>query len=133
MLSSDYLCFATLSIERGGDPQFRLCSPGFTGHAPAEDIAHIVSRCRGTSDTRDRILPDLLYTVNKHNPINGIPQKPSHKTLCQFILECSSLNLPNDLRIGSNHPGFIDVVRKCRDLCYAIHKDRIRKLKALGL
>ena len=133
MLSGDYLCFATLSIERGSDPQCRLCTPGITGHAPAEDITHIVSRCRGTSDPRDRILPDLLNTVMKHNPSNGILNKPNHLTLCQFILDCTSLNLPNDVRLPSTHPGFIDVVNKCRDLCHSIHKERIRKLKALGL
>ena len=122
MLSGDYLCFATLSIERGSDPQCRLCTPGITGHAPAEDITHIVSRCRGTSDPRDRILPDLLNTVMKHNPSNGILHKPNHLTLCQFILDCTSINLKESFRIQAhtyNNQEIFSLSRWCFAACSA--------------
>ena len=36
-------------------------------------------------------------------------------------------------RIDPNHPDIFHVVRACRDMCYAVHAERIRKLKALGL
>ena len=133
MLAGDYLCYATLAIERGGDPQCRLCTSSTGQPAPSEDITHILTRCRGTEDTRGRIIPELLNTVVKFFPSNAILSQHDHHTLTQFILDCSSPNLPTSTRIDPNHPNISEVMRICRDLCHAIHTERIRRLKALGL
>ena len=103
MLAGDYLCYATLAIERGSDPQCRLC-PSTTGRpAPSEDIIHILTRCRGTEDTRWRMVPELLNTVAKFFPSNAILSQHDHQVLTQFILDCSSPNLPTSTRIDPNH------------------------------
>ena len=53
--------------------------------------------------------------------------------LTQFILDCSSLNLPVAIRVPSNHPDFMNITRQCCSLTYAVHKDRTRQLRAMGL
>ena len=133
MLAGDYLCYATLAIERGGDPQCRLCSSTTGCPAPSEDIIHILTRCRGTEETRGRLIPELLKTVSKFFPSNAILSQHDHQALTQFILDCSSPNLPTSTRIDPNHPKINEVIRTCRDICHAMHTDRIRRLKALGL
>ena len=133
MLSGDYTCYATLGIERDMDPQCRICSLTFLSPAPSEDIQHILTRCRGTADVRNKLIPEILNTVSKHFPSNKILEIHDHHTMTQFILDCSSPNLSSTTRIDPNHPDIFHVVRVCRDMCYAIHTERIRQLKALGL
>ena len=133
MLSGDYLCFATLAIDRGSDPQCRLCLVDSNTPAPIEDTVHILTRCRGTADTRNRLMPDLLNTVHKFFPNNKILEHTDHLTLTQFILDCSSLNLPSLIRIEPSHTEIVQVVRISHDLCFAIHTERVRQLKNMGL
>ena len=133
MLAGDYLSFATLARERGGDPRCRICTSTQHGPAPAENLVHILTMCRGTEDTRQRILPELLNTVLQYFPSNQILVKHDHQTMTQFILDCSSPNLANSTRIDQNHPDIIHITRICRNMCYGIHSERIRKLKSFGL
>ena len=132
MLSGDYSCYATLGIERDQDPHCRLCSSLSLSPAPSEDMEHILTRCRGTAEVRDKLIPEVLNTVAKHFPANKILEHHDHHTMTQFILDCSSLNLSSSTRIDPNHPDIFHVIRVCRDMCYAIHAERIRKLKDLG-
>ena len=53
--------------------------------------------------------------------------------LTQFMLDCSSLNLPGYMRVPPNYPGFTNIIKQCSITINAIHSDRKRKLKALGL
>ena len=98
--------------------------------APSEEIQHILTRCRGTAEVRNQPMSEVLNTVLKHFTLNKIVEHHDHHTMTQFILDCSSLNLSTTTRIDSNHP---DIVRVCRDMCYVIHAERLRKLIALGL
>ena len=133
MLAGDYVCFDFLSHDRGIDPYCRLCQEVSDDLAPpAEDYCHILTGCRATAQTRLDKLPTLLNIVMHHSPNNSILDRPSNKLLTQFILDCSSLNLPSDTRIPHDHPGFIDIVRQCSIMINAIHKDRTRQLRALG-
>ena len=132
MLSGDYLCYATLAKERGSDPQCKICPSSSLSPAPKEDIIHILTRCRGTAEIRQRIIPELLNAVLAINPLNDILQKHDHLTLTQFILDCFSPNLPNSIRIAPNIPEAIHILRICRNMCFAIHCERIRQLKIRG-
>ena len=132
MLAGDYTCYATLAIERGTDPQCRLCPATLSCPPPSEDIQHVLLRCRGTADVRTKMIPELLNTVAKFFPRNKILDHHDHLTMIQFILDCSSPNLPSTTRIDPNHINSFEVIRVCRDICYGIHKERIRKLRALG-
>ena len=142
ILSGDYLCYSNLAHDRGIEPFCRLCQAaapsdrcsdqGQQEQTPIEDIIHLLTQCRATKDTRDRYIPDLLNHVADYIPSNHILFNPTHAQLTQFILDCSSLNLSNDLRIPTDHPGFIHITKFCSRLIYAIHRDRTKQLKSLG-
>ena len=133
MLAVDYLCYDHLGCDRGTDPCCRLCQT-FSNHpAPAEDMVHLLARCRATEDIRNRVLPDLMNILAKFHLTNRLLSASSHDHLTQFILDCSSLNLPNDIRVPPNHMGFISITKQCSCLVFAIHKERTRQLKAMDL
>lgn len=134
MLAGDYPCFAYLSSDRGQDASCPLCKH-VDPHQPAavEDMVHLLTRCRGTADTRTRLTPVLLNVISKHFPTNSILEQPNHVHLTQLILDPTSLNLPMTIRLAPNHPGLSQVLSACRILCSAIHKDRTKQLKNLGL
>ena len=69
---------AILAKERGTDPRCRICSSTTYLPAPTEDIIHILTHCRGTADTRQRMIPNLLNTVHMFFPDNQILQKQDH-------------------------------------------------------
>ena len=134
MLAGDYLCYDFLARDRGADPQCRLCQSlsGSFNPAPTEDMVHLLTRCRGTADTRSRILPDLLNIVAKITPRNGILQGQSHQLLTQFIVDPTSLNLPRDIQIQPTQSNLSDLLASCSNFCFSVHKDRVRQLKNLG-
>ena len=138
MLAGDYLCFAFLAHDRDVNPHCRLCNatpnpvpPNHPG--PVEDYEHLLTGCRGTADTRADKLATLFNTIAYHSSNSGILDNPSPNLLTQFMLDCTSLNLPTDMCIAPNYPGFIDIARECSMTINAIHRDRRRKLNALGL
>ena len=133
MLSEDYLCYASLANDRGIDPQCWMCQVLSTHPSPTEDLVHLLTMCRATADTRNRILPELLNTVASSDPSNSLLTSTNHDTLTQFILDCSSLNLPANTRVPPNHPGFVNITKQCSNLINGIHKERTRQMKALGL
>ena len=133
MLSGDYLTYSNLSHDRGVDPCCRLCKQLSDNTGPVEDLVHLLTSCRGTSDTRDSVMPDFLNTVATHYPTNGLLSHASHPMTTQFLLDCSSLNLPTDIRVPPNHPGFISITRHCSIVVHHIHKSRKRQLRAMGL
>ena len=99
--------------------------------SPTEDLAHLLTMCRATADTR--ILPQLLDTVASSDPRNSLLTSTTYETLTQFLLDCSSLNLPANTRVPPNHPGFVNITKQCSNLINGIHKERTRQMKALGL
>ena len=133
MLSGDYQCYAYLAYDRGIDPHCRLCKTLSSQPAPAEDLEHVLTRCRATSDTRSFYTPGLLNTVASYFPKNKLLTSTAHHNLSQFILDCSSLNLSMDTRIPPNHPSFKLITRQCSIMINGIHKDRKRQLKAMVL
>ena len=133
MLTGDYQCYAYLAHDRGTDPHCRLCKALSNHPAPAENLVHVLTRCKATADTRSRYLPDLLNTVASYFPDSRLLNCISHDLLTQFILDCSSLNLSLDTRIPPNHPSFTIISRQCSVMINGINKDRTRQLKALGL
>ena len=134
MLSGDYPCFSYLGSDRNQDAYCRLCQH-LAPHccAPDEDMVHVLTRCRATSDTRTRIIPDLLNTIARLFPRNNILDCTNHLHLAQLILDPTSLNLPLSIRISPDHPDLLKVLSVCRVLCFAINKDRTRQLNILGI
>ena len=133
MLSGDYLCYSYLGSDRNQSAHCRLCQSVFPQHpAPTDDMIHLLTRCRCTSDTRTRTMPDLLNVISLYFPTNDILAHPNHTHMTQLILDPTSLNLPQTIRFSSDHPAVQQVRAVCRNICFAIHKDRTRQLKCLG-
>ena len=136
MLTGDYQCSAYHGSDRGLDPSCKLCLQSqcqpTPQPAPPEDLVHLLSQCRATADTRGRYLPNLLNLISIHLPSNGILYHhliPG--LLTQFLLDCSSLNLPADIRIPPKHPSFTLITRQCSVMIYGIHRDRCNQLKTI--
>ena len=55
-----------------------------------------------------------------------------HRMLTQFILDCTSFNLPDDYRLNVNDKKVNQIFKLTRDLCYSIHSSRIKSLKDLA-
>ena len=133
MLAGDYPCYAYLGNDRNQDPGCRLCqSESQEQQTPPEDMVHLLAICKATADTRSRVMPGLLNTISFYYPDNAILNHPSHTYLVQFILDPTSLNLPLSIRFSPDYPGLQEVLSMCKIVCFAIHKDRIRKLKTLN-
>ena len=132
MLSGDYPCNSYMGSDRNEDAFCRLCQ-SLAPHlpAPCEDMVHLLTRCRGTADTRTRITPDLLNLIAHYLPGNDILVHPNQTHLTQLILDPTLLNLPMTIRISPDHPALPEILAVCRNLCYAVHKDRTRQLKQL--
>ena len=126
MLAGDYPCQQYLSFDRSQDPTCLICRTSKT-----EDMVHLLSMCRATGETRARIIPELLNTLSVYFPTNELLVSLSHAQLTQFILDPTSLNLPQDTRISPNHPALHLVLTICRKYCFAVHKDRARQLKLI--
>ena len=79
---------------------------------------------------RERILNEMRIVCDSKLPetyFNEISQ--DKRLLTQFILDCTSMNLPN--RISPDSDFFIEILRLSRDLCYGISRQRTEKLKLL--
>ena len=113
ILCGDYLCYDYLCHDRGSDPHCRLCS-ALSNHntAPVEDIEHILTKCLATTETRENKLEILMNTIAYPCDL-VLNLNLTSKVLTQFILDFSSLNLPNDVRISPDHPAFTDITRQC--------------------
>ena len=82
---------------------------------------------------RERILPQVLSVVSTVTPNNKITAEYDRlDLLVQFLLDCTSLNLDNSVRININQPGVESIFSICSDYCYAVHRERTRKLSLLG-
>ena len=134
LLTGDYLTFDRLAWDSGGEvsPDCRFC-PGLPDHPPPCDtIEHMMTQCLATSDARARIMPELFDAVTECYPENSILNSVwSFRVVTQFILDCTSFNLPNDCRFNVNDPNSLKIITTCRDLCYAVHSNRMKSIAKL--
>ena len=71
-LTGDYLSHSRLAKDQGtNDPACRQCA------SPFEDIKHILTECRATAEPRERLLPELLNTLNSIDPNSKILDLPN--------------------------------------------------------
>ena len=141
MLTGDYLTYSRIVTDRQtGDPSCRLCRkltvPLSLTPPPAETIPHILTECRGTAEVRERIIPELLNSLLLAKPNHPyLISQPSlyilNPTLAQFILDCTSFNLPDSHRLDINCNQLVTVYNVSRDFCYAVHSSRMSQLKYL--
>ena len=114
-----------------GDPSCRMCSYyGSPQPVPSETIEHILTECKGTAQVRERLFPELLIILLSVEPNHTFLSFPPKLhcldiTLTQFILDCTSFNLPEPIRISNSNSQLSDIFRFSRDFCYAIHGQRM--------
>ena len=108
----------------GSNPNCVLCP------APVESPEHILSVCKATADVRQRLFPELLNTVLEVQPSCSILDGCSNSELTQFILDCTSINLDDSMKIPTHNPGIGKVFRISRDWCFAGSNRRARLITA---
>ena len=130
--AGNILCYSYLAHDRGIDPHCRLCQALSPHPAPPEDYEHLLIACRATADTRRSKLPGLYNTVAQYFVQHRLLTMPSHSLITQFILDCTSLNLPADARVPPDHPGQPAISKQCTVIISAILKERTKQLRKLG-
>ena len=126
MLCDDIYTFKRKYEYEGGSPHCRLCfdpnNPQSIGQQ-SEDIQHILSQCSFYKDIRARILCQMEILCRKSmSDINFKFIQTNNHLITQFILDCTSLNLPE--RINQNDEICPLIFNLGRDLCYSISKKR---------
>ena len=112
-LTSDFLTNERKAIDNPTlSPACTLCN------APTDSIEHVMVSCLSTSEVRGRLFPELMNEVAKVQPSCSILQfHPPASVLTQFVLDCTSLNLPDSIRIPMHNPGISAIYRISRDWC----------------
>ena len=78
-------------------------------------------------EIRARLYPELVNIIVSVYPTCSILAcSPSPKSLAQFILDCTSLNLPNNLRVPPNLPGLHGIFKVSRDWCFSVARELAR-------
>ena len=134
MLSGDYPCQYYIGRDRNLDTACQLCKQIVPPQhsTESEDMTHLLTSCRATADTRSMVLPDLLNEIAKHFPNNPVLTPTGTHWLTQLILDPTSLNLPMSARISPDHPALPQILSKCRNYCFTIHKERSRHYKRVN-
>ena len=127
-LTCDFTTNERLSMNKPCiSPACDLC------YADVDSIEHVLVSCRATADIRSRLYPVLMNVVSQVQPISSILQyHPPPSILAQFILDCTSLNLPDSIRVPSHNPDISKIYRVSRDWCFGISNERSRLLGALA-
>ena len=128
-LTCDFLTNDKMAMERPGVSH--LCDLCLDSR---DTIEHILVSCIATAEVRRRLLPELLNTVSQVQPMCGILLcNPPPAILTQFILDCTSLNLPSSYRVPTHNPDVFKICKISRDWCFAINSERSRLLKQLHI
>ena len=123
-LTSDFLTAERAAMDQPTlNPACTLC------RAPIESIPHILVQCRAMAEVRDRIFPELMNTVALVQPNSNILNTVTPTQLAQFILDCTSINLSENIRIPAHNPGVKHIYRISRDWCFAVANERSRLLQ----
>ena len=130
-LTCDYMTSERLSkTHPNKSPTCDLCTESL------DTIEHILVTCRATVEVRKRLYPELLNTVAQFQPLSAIlqpQQPPPPSVLLQFILDCTSMYLPESFRIPGHNPGILKICKVGRDWCFAVSSERSRLLKRQSL
>ena len=126
-----FLCGDFMSNDRiakfqsGSSPACSLCG------AAEESYEHVLLLCRATSETRERLRPDLFNAVHDAFPqcrLLHYDHPPS--IMLQFLLDCTSPNLPDDVRVAAQYPHIFQIFHVARDWCYGISNAHYRLIQA---
>ena len=91
LLSGDYLTYKKKSRQSGGDPRSRYC---IFDSGESESVSHIVKTCDSLQSCRYKMISELTQFCNLHNIFFDEYLEDS-ELFTQFLLDASSMNLPN--------------------------------------
>ena len=124
LLTCDFLTNERLNLDQ--PHRSAACSLCLS---PVDSSEHILTVCRATKEVCSRLLPQLLNTIARVQPscalLNCHTEAP---ILTQFLLDCSSLNLPENFRVPAHNPHITDIFRVARDWTFAVISERKRQL-----
>ena len=124
-LAGNYLTYKIKADQSGGSARCRICSSGSD-----ESVSHVISTCQGLAEVRNKVLSEFKQLCkSSQNKINFEEIMQNEETLCQFILEPTSLNLST--RLSLRDPLLTDFYNLSRDFCYIIDKTRQGLLRDL--
>ena len=127
-LTGDFLTNERLNLDQPNlSPACQLC------HAPVESAEHVLVVCKATQEVRSRLIPDLMNTVAQVQPTCKLLEShpPQASILAQFLLDCSSLNLPDSFRVPAHNPAISAIFNVSRNWTFSISSARSRLLKLL--
>ena len=124
LLTCDFLTNERLSLNQPHhSPACSLCL------SPVDSLEHILTVCRATKDVRSRLLPELLNVVAKVQPACALLNCHTEpRVMTQFLLDCSSQNLPDNFRVPTHNPNITDIFKISRDWTFAVISERQRQL-----
>ena len=131
MLCNDLYTFEIKSKYQGGSPVCRLCSGDNNETTYNENITHLLTQCKVYTGLRTIILHQMeivCASAKTKIPFKHLLSKDD--LLCQFILDCTSLNLP--ARISSEDDTSQRIFDLSRDLCFGINKTRANLIKSMN-
>ena len=125
-----YLKFLTCDLITDTDSSTSSLACSLCTAVITDSTEHVLVSCRKLSEVRNRLFPELMNKVSQVQPMSGIlsANVPPY-ILTQFILDCSSPNLPSNYRIPAHNPMISEIYRAARDWCFAIANERFRLLK----
>ena len=115
-----------LTNKKPTDAKCKLCE------LSDETIEHIVASCQAYTEIRERISTEMFNICCKSDENTAKLDYWQHNedTLTQFILDPTSFNLA--FRVNINDPIVSSLFSLSRDMCFAIHNERMRHLKTLN-
>ena len=118
----DYLTNERLSNDQPHlSPACVLCG------APVDSLEHVLEVCRAAKSAEVDYCQSCLTLWLQFSPCVLYSSPTLHLT--QFILDCTSLNLPDSYRIPAHNPNIPAVFKVSRDWTYAIGSERLWLLK----
>ena len=127
ILCSDLYTSELKAKYQGGSPNCTLCEGDSKNKTPIGNIYHTVLVCNAYSHIRRRILHQVEIICARIEDIKTTFSNSD--SLCQFLLDCTSLNLST--RLPENSEQCSRIFTLSRDLCYGIIKISLDKLKKL--
>ena len=124
MLCGDYYSYAVRAAQAGGSGHCRLC--GFI----LENIDHIL-KCPSTAEAKMATMEQLSIAVQQTKCWIDFQSLTNSKHFTQFVLDCTSLNLPNNFTVNTCDSALNNIFEAARKMVHAIHSERLRKLKKI--
>ena len=130
MLCSDLYTYELKAKYNGGSPHCILCQEPSENKENKENIIHILTSCKAYTTVRIKILEEMKTVVKcSKSALNFDHIEDNPERLTQFILDCTSLNLP--MRINNCDDTCLKIFKLSRDLCNSINRTRLEDLKNL--